>query len=210
FTLAAANQALALCAAAAWPWLVLLLGASSRGQLTLAPRPGRALRGNLLYAMSVPSVVMVVGVVSETNVYDLSHWRLVIAGAIFGGLWCKLAMAASPREDNEAEGMRWLTGLLAAIPACLIGVLALFGLNRKLDYAPATPYFAEVLQKRAIYGKGASYNLKIGPWGPQKLRDSYAVSQWLYDHLEVGDSAQIQMHSGWLGQPWIEISAPMK
>lgn len=208
FILAASNKFLSLWAVAVWPWVLLLLSVAGKGRFTLVPRPGRFLRGNLLFALGVPSVVMLQAPGGGSNVFDLSNWRLAVAGLILGGIWSKLVMATSPREDKEAEVWRWIPGLGTAICTGLISGSALFGLNRTLDHVPATPYSAEVLRKYAVHGKGASYNLKIGPWGPQQLRDYYSVTPWLYDHLNVGDSAQIWLHAGWLGQPWFEISVP--
>lgn len=205
---AAGNNVISQGVVFACPWLLLVLSAGSRGRLTLTPRLERPLRGNLLLVLIAPCFSAMLAATGGPNVHGLSHGSFVLGGLLLGVLWAKIAMAVSPKEDKEAEGLRWLFGMFGALLAGLISVSAAFWVNRTFDHAQPIPYSAEILQKYTVQGKSVQYRMRLGPWGPQTLRDAYPVTPWLYSRLAVGDSAQIWWHPGLLGQPWFEIAVP--
>jgi hypothetical protein len=109
--------------------------------------------------------------------------------------------------------MRMGRGLVS--PIQFVGFLVLMGaglgygapalIDVRFDPSPGQAYHATVSSMYVTQGRGTSYNLRLGPWGPKPDGTDVRVSADLYNQLNPHDQVCIALHNGLIAIPWFEL-----
>jgi hypothetical protein len=67
-------------------------------------------------------------------------------------------------------------------------------------------YPAAVTGQRVSHGRSTSYYLTLSPWGPMTGAFETSVGRRLYNAVNLGDTVEVSLHSGWLHIPWYQVT----
>ncbi len=122
----------------------------------------------------------------------------LVIGVLFGGT-AMLADAATRRKPALLLLLvPWFAGQAAGATTIV---------NCYRDPSSAVEYEAVVLRMHETRGKGASWNLELGPWGPRADPEQVKVAPQLYASVRIGDRVRIRVRDGRLGMPWFRVVA---
>lgn len=145
----------------------------------------RVLVGPLLFA---PGIVLVIRAGLDLDTLDWVQ-GLCIAAAL--AVPFTLAMGRIDRGPKPSGLL--LFGVMFALPY-LYGGLVLT--NFLLDTSSPRRFEATVLGKQEGTGRGVSYELILGPWGPKAGANEVHVGRTLYGKTAVGDPVCIHVFEG--------------
>jgi hypothetical protein len=75
----------------------------------------------------------------------------------------------------------------------------------RFDPSPGQPYHATVNSMYVTQGRGVTYNLRLGPWGPEPEGSDVRVSADLYNQLNPHDQVCVALHNGLIAIPWFAL-----
>lgn len=129
------------------------------------------------------------------------EWRPIALWAILP--WLLLIGAAL---FSSATGNGWKDLLAFVVLTYVYGVSSIIVLNMGLDASPGANYSARIESKSSSYGRNRSYNLHIGPWGPQPEPSSISVNAATYSDAQPGGRVCLELHDGALKIHWFQAT----
>jgi hypothetical protein len=129
------------------------------------------------------------------------EWTPIALGALIPWL---LILAAAFFSNSLGNGWRDLLGLV--VLTYVYGAAAIIVLNMGLDPSSSANYTARIESKSTTYGRHRSYNLHIGPWGPQPEPSTISVDNALYSAVEPGGRVCLELHTGALHIRWFRAT----
>ena len=75
--------------------------------------------------------------------------------------------------------------------------------NALLDQSKPEFYKAKIINKKIENGKTIAYRIDFEPWGPITKNDLMRVSKTEFERLNVNDSIELELKSGFLKTQWI-------
>ena len=92
----------------------------------------------------------------------------------------------------------------------IFGLVYAYGCTREIncsfDYSEAKIYKATVLGQREHSGKHNSWYLTLTPWGPMQYVKEEEIDGYLYDHVKIGDTVNVNFKQGLLNIPWFVVT----
>ena len=169
------------------PVAALALVVVSKGAVGLDGhvREHRALVGPMLLG---PSIVLVLRAWLDLDTLDWLQ-GLGIAAA----LALPLTYAITRIEPGRKAGGLLLLGLCFVLPYSYGGLIES---NVLLDKSRPQRFEAIVGEKQQTTGKGASWNLTLGSWGPMTESNEVSVTKGLYENTAVGGRVCIYLFEG--------------
>jgi len=75
-------------------------------------------------------------------------------------------------------------------------------------FDPSRPqiYNAAVLGLREHRGRSTTDYATLTPWGPRQQVKEEEIDGWLYEHIKVGDTVQVNLRQGLLHIPWFVVT----
>lgn len=111
-------------------------------------------------------------------------------------------LAPRPMDSNQKVLLVFGAGVFAA--AYVYGVAAL--VNIHADLAPPQCFTARIVAKSSDGGRHPNWYLTVAPWGTERKAARHSVWPEVYDALDKGEIACVDLHRGLLGLRWVEIA----
>ena len=182
------------------PWIALEAVRRSHGRLRLDTTRNNS-HPNVAIVFLLPGLVLLFRSIIDYNILQPSALAWFSIGA--GCLLCVCTVAADP-------SMRANPGIAVVILTFSIGYG--YGVaaqtNVLLDRSPEASYTAAVQSKQVVRGRRIdSYQLNLGPWGPETAPNRLRVSRRIYDYIQAGDVVSLALKRGALGASWCFVRA---
>ncbi|MGO9804290.1 MAG: hypothetical protein ACLPTM_04820 [Steroidobacteraceae bacterium] len=190
---------LALLAAAALPWLAIVLAAKSHGLYRLDTQRNDA-RPTLGSAVLLPGLALLTRALTDVGVLDIGR-ALTLAAAVAVLLsWAALV-------SSGGWGGRRVMALLLLGFSCAYGYGSVVLANREFDRAPGEGYRVAVLGRHMNRGsRSTTYHLLLDHWGPRSLPNDVAVPRQLYEQAAPGTLVCVHRGPGALSISWFQVS----
>jgi len=179
------------------PWCYVLWIFKS-GQMTLLDPRNR----NPAPIPFVASIVLLF--MAAAGIARLRHPEYAMFLGAVPGLMLWLAFYAAALRVNVTFRPSMGALLLLGIPCWIYGGSALALANRLLENHPPQVYETQVTGKRMEHGKGISYYLELGDWGPGIRGDEITVDEGQYAKVNVGDPLCMGICPGRFGLQWTD------
>lgn len=156
---------------------------------------------SLILALILPGLVMTLALVETYPLHPL-HWpTLLILATLFGFALAGAAIRADPWSQNQT-GNWYLLGIMLL----QYGYGAALGLNAFGDSSAAQTYPVTVLSKHVVRAsRGATFDLRLTPWGPFTYGDETSVPRDFYYSVKPGDTVCVYLKHGAFRIPWYRI-----
>jgi hypothetical protein len=190
----------ALLAAAAFPWIQLLVERLSGTNRFFGPRRWRMSLAVVFFWFSglfivCPSPLII------SDVYQAEPTRTMALGLVGGGVLAAILMRWDVRLRRTC---RVVAGTL--IGACLYAGGSLYAANVALDGSKPEIVNVEVTGKNVRHSAhGDRWNLRLGLPRGKRLYRWIAVSKAFYDATSRGQFVCVHRHPGALGVPWMTV-----
>lgn len=183
---------------AAIPLATMALLLAGRGLYAISDDRSE-IRPSLMVPLFGPGLLLTIRAYFDLDVIDRAPplvWTALVALALTA-----LVMAGEPSLRRRWYAPLGVLLFLAALPWGAIQMA-----NALLDRCEPEVLPVAVLDKRINSGKGARYNLRLAPWGPQQVGE-VTVDSDLYGAVEVGDAVCVAVWPGALGVRWFQVGA---
>lgn len=151
-------------------------------------------------AFVLPGMILLLRAVIDYEVFQSA--TAVVLYVALGGALALAANAVDPTVRTRK------VNALALFAFCLAyGYGLTIEANTLLDHSPGASCSAVVEGKHIQAGKRTTYNLNIGPWGPQAESSRLRVSRYTYEPIQRGDIVLLMLHKGALGVKWFYMRA---
>lgn len=191
---------LVIAAAAALPWLGVILLWSRPGLFRLDGRPVDA-KPNIALMVFVPPPVLVIRALFDLTIVDV--WKWLPWGAALG-IPLFVALAARPR-GGASDGKRTVATVLVLPFAIVYGIGLLALADALWDRAQPDGYPTIVLGKDVSHGKTTTYSLDLGSWRKDIDKNHVDVSRAFYESVQRGDKVCVYLHPGRFDLRWMQV-----
>jgi hypothetical protein len=180
------------------PVVALAFVVASKGAVGLdgAVREGRALVGPMLFG---PSIVLLFRAWWD---FDTLEWLEGLG--IAATLAAPITYAITRIDPGRKPASLLLIGSFFVIPYLYGGLIES---NVLLDQSRPQRFAAPVQSKEHTTGKGASWDLTLGAWGPVTDANEVSVTKALYENVAVGDSVCVYLFEGRWTLSWYVVRA---
>jgi hypothetical protein len=190
---------LTIAVLAALPWIAVEVVRRSRGLFRVDQNRNDS-HPNVAIPYIFPGMVLMLRSMFDYNIVSSSAVAWFSIG--IGGLLCLSAFAAdSTMRENVVNAVA-----LAAL-SLPYGYGVAIEANSLLDYSSETGYTANVEGKRIVRGKATTYELELGPWGPNARPNKLRVSPATFNPIQRGDVVCLALKRGALGVNWYFMRA---
>ena len=103
-------------------------------------------------------------------------------------------------------GSVWPQAIFMGVVALLYGFGAVREVNCGFDGSRPQVYSARVLDHRVQGGRGKSYYLTLGRWGPVREEKEVEIQREVYHAVQIDDTVRVELMDGVLGIPWVVVT----
>jgi hypothetical protein len=133
-------------------------------------------------------------------------WAILLPAALALGVvtaW-RVARRVASRPIPANQKVLAVLGLGGLATAYIYAAAAL--VNVQGDLAPPQYFAAKVVAKSMGGGRHRDWYVTLGPWGTERETVRHSVWPEVYDALEAGEIACVDLHQGLLGLRWVDIA----
>jgi hypothetical protein len=187
---------------AALPWIAIEVVRRSDGLFRMDTTPTDS-HPNVAVPFILPGMVLVLRSVADYNVFQSLNVAWLSTG--LGGLLCFAAYRVDPTLGKKIG-----TLIIMFVFSVAYGYGFVIETNVLLDHSHELRYTANVKGKHIVRGKTTSYELDLGPWGPETKPNSLRVRRETFDAVQSGDVVFIGLMRGALGLNWYFMIAAQR
>ncbi len=187
---------------AAMPWIAIQVVRKSEGLFRIDTTPKDS-HPNVAVPLMFPGMVLVLRSVVDYNVFQSLSVAWLATG--IGGLLCFAAYKADPTVGRKIG-----TIIVMLVFSVAYGYGLVIETNVLLDHFHETRYTPNVQGKHIVSGKTTSYDLDLGPWGPETKPNSLRVRRETFDAVQSGDVVFLGLMRGALGVNWYFMIAAQR
>lgn len=187
-----------ICVLGAAPWIAIAIMAQSPGVYGFNASRNSA-QPDLSVLLITPGLLLMLRAITDVQILDwqrLAFCAVLMTLALIGAIVWTL-----PAAREKPAGVLLMLLVLSAYG---YGASALG--NALLDRSPITSYSTQVSGKRVTSGRQRTPQLRLAPWGPQKIDSEVSVPWDLYRSVNIGEPICVLVRSGALGVSWYRVA----
>ena len=177
----------------ALPWVAAEMMRRSNG-LIRADELRNDAHPNVALTWIMPACMLALRAVVDYDVLESAVvviWCIAITGALSFAIFL-----------GDATIRRKIGSIVFVLFTAAYGYGAAIEINGLRSRPEQMTYLAVVQSKRIDHGKHISYELELGPWGPETKENDLEVSKATYTAIQPGDHAVLMVRTGMLGVKW--------
>jgi hypothetical protein len=183
-----------------YPLLGVALLFSNKGMIKFISGGNRSVRAPMAIGALLPCFVLFGKSLEEYALFSLAPLWLPALGVS-----ALLFVVFYIRGISRPMGTVWLQLVFMGVMALLYGFGAVREVNCGFDASRAQVFSARVMDHRVQGGRGKSYYLTLGRWGPVTEENDVEVQREVYHAIQIDDTVRVELRGGLLGIPWVVV-----
>jgi hypothetical protein len=182
----------------ALPLIAVFLGLRAKGVYQFEGRQNDA-HPSLALPVILPGAVLTFRAVSD---YSFLQWKPFLSPILLISFALTFLLSTA---DPAIQQRRWpilAMFVLALMYACGITAHA----DVLLDRSTPRVFHTEVLSKHVSEGRSTTWELHLGPWGPQAQPSDVTVRSSFYSSVQPGQTVCVNLFPGALKIAWFEVA----
>ena len=184
-----------------YPLLGVALMFFSKGMIKFISGASRSVSGFIALGALLPCFILLIKSMGEYVLFETGHlWLPALLGSAV------LFVLLYVRGINRSIGSVWGQMVFMGVLALLYGFGGAREVNCVFDGSRPRVYSARVLDHRVQGGRGKSYYLTLGRWGPVREEKEVEVQREVYHAMQIDDTVRVELRNGVLGIPWVVVT----